>query len=431
MTTQAQRKRDFQGRMSLGGAVLDLEGGLYSISSPILFPANFADFRIQRGSLVARSNYSGTGPEAYMLQIGARGACNSTSGGKNNKNCNSNVGVQQMTVDGGNRAWGGLLVEDTMNVNVGPAVMVVGVEGVGISLAGSGAGYIHEAWLGQFAPGAPTPRNAATATMILLAGAQHDCDVNNVIVFSGLVGVNSTNGANRLQGVHTWNLAGSAGGTGIRLHSGSGRVEQSYLDYAPLVVRVPGTKWSKSSALAMIEGNLFLGSSTVVLEAASPQAVVHGLVVTNNVFHSWNTANKTFVLDEAVGSVVGVVDTVVAGNEVGPNVLKISGKLSTQATMAGALTSTSSTSSTSSSSSVTLDFSDSMLFGAAVGIDPASVRCMLVGSATPRALSAQVKGNVVTVHVAGSGSDAEVADDDAAATVSCSVDQSTRSAPAH
>jgi hypothetical protein len=46
-------------------------------------------------------------------------------------------------------------------------------------------------------------------------------------------------GANRLQGVHTWNLAGSSGGTGILLHGGSGRVQDAYLDYAPLVIRAP------------------------------------------------------------------------------------------------------------------------------------------------------------------------------------------------
>ena len=84
----------------------------------------------------------------------------------------------------------------------------------------------------------------------MLAGDQHDCDVNNVIIFSGKVGVNSTNGANRLQGVHTWNLMGSQGGVGIVLHNGAGRVEQSYLDYAPLVIREKG-----STALTMVEVN--------------------------------------------------------------------------------------------------------------------------------------------------------------------------------
>ena len=51
---------------------------------------------------------------------------------------------------------------------------------------------------------------------------QHDCDVNNVIVFSGLIGVNTSNGGNRIQGVHTWNLAGAQGGIGILLNQGGG-----------------------------------------------------------------------------------------------------------------------------------------------------------------------------------------------------------------
>jgi hypothetical protein len=38
--------------------------------------------------------------------------------------------------------------------------------------------------------------------------------------------------------VHTWNLAGSSGGTGILLHTGGGRVQDAYLDYAPLVILV-------------------------------------------------------------------------------------------------------------------------------------------------------------------------------------------------
>ena len=46
--------------------------------------------------------------------------------------------------------------------------------------------------------------------------------LQDVIVWSGKVGVNSSNGANRLEGVHTWNLAGHAGGVGILLHTGSG-----------------------------------------------------------------------------------------------------------------------------------------------------------------------------------------------------------------
>jgi hypothetical protein len=78
------------------------------------------------------------------------------------------------------------LVHNAMDVNVGPAVLVVGFSGVGISLAGSGAAYVHEAWLGQFKPGDPDhARSDATATAILLDESEHDSDVQNVIVWSG------------------------------------------------------------------------------------------------------------------------------------------------------------------------------------------------------------------------------------------------------
>lgn len=56
----------------------------------------------------------------------------------------TNVGVQQVTIDGVGVAWGGLLVLNTMDANIGPAITVTGFSGVGISLAGTGAGYIHE-----------------------------------------------------------------------------------------------------------------------------------------------------------------------------------------------------------------------------------------------------------------------------------------------
>jgi hypothetical protein len=60
---------DFQGRVDLGGAVLDLAGGRYLISEPLLFPSGYANFRVQRGTLIASKAFPPTA-EMYMLQIG-------------------------------------------------------------------------------------------------------------------------------------------------------------------------------------------------------------------------------------------------------------------------------------------------------------------------------------------------------------------------
>jgi hypothetical protein len=175
LTSNISKTRDESGHIDLGGATIDLEGGVYLVSETIKIPAGYSNFKIRKGTLVANSNFSTT-TSSYILDIGGNG-CSSTSGG--NKNCNSNVDIQTLTIDGQNRVFGALVVRDTMDVNIGPTIMIVGFQNVGISLTGSGAGYIHEAWLGQFEPGNPTPRDEATATAILLDGPEHDCDVQN------------------------------------------------------------------------------------------------------------------------------------------------------------------------------------------------------------------------------------------------------------
>eukprot|EP01052_Picozoa_sp_SAG31_P038560 SAG31_NODE_5177_length_2679_cov_7.157429_2_plen_131_part_00 len=124
--------------------------------------------------------------------------CGSATAGLS-KNCATDISVSEVTIDGRDRAWGGVQFVSAVNVNVGPQVMVIGFQGVGINLQGCGAGYIHESWAGQYEAGDPHPRKDANATVVLFDGGQHDSDVLNVIIFSGKIGVNSSNGANRLQ----------------------------------------------------------------------------------------------------------------------------------------------------------------------------------------------------------------------------------------
>jgi hypothetical protein len=116
-------RETLEGQTDLGGAVLDLSGGIYNLSRPIMFPHGYASFRVQRGTLMAGPSFPAG---EYILQIGDDEDCKHTTGGKSNKNCMSNVGVQQVTLAGMGRAFGGLMVQNTMDANVGPAVMVTG-----------------------------------------------------------------------------------------------------------------------------------------------------------------------------------------------------------------------------------------------------------------------------------------------------------------
>jgi hypothetical protein len=77
---------------------------------------------------------------------------------------------------------------------------------------------------------------------------------------------------------------------------------------------------------------------------------------------------------------------------------------------------------TAGQSSATLDFSSALLFGHGVGIAQESVRCMAGGS-VPVSMSAEAKGNTLTVYFPSAPA--------GFTSVSCTVDQSTRSSPAH
>ena len=86
--------------------------------------------------------------------------------------------------------------------------------------------------------------------------------------------------------------AGADGGVGIELSPpwwkrngvSGGRVQNCYLDYAPLVVRNP--------ANLIVTDNLFLGSSTIVLAAQTERFEVRNVIVTNNIHHTGNTARR-------------------------------------------------------------------------------------------------------------------------------------------
>lgn len=57
------------GEVDLGGAVLELGGGIFLVSGPIVIPNGYANFYIQKGTLKAAANFS-QGEDQFILQIG-------------------------------------------------------------------------------------------------------------------------------------------------------------------------------------------------------------------------------------------------------------------------------------------------------------------------------------------------------------------------
>ena len=105
-------------------------------------------------------------------------------------------------------------------------------------------------------------------------------------------------------------------------------VQNCYLDYAPLVIKNPGN--------TLVTDNLFLGSSSIVLEATTGDFDVRGVVITSNSHHTGNTGNASIILDERHGNFASVTDVVVENNQVDATDAA-QGKRSTRATMSTSL----------------------------------------------------------------------------------------------
>ena len=77
-----------------------------------------------RGTLVAGSPFPAN---TFMLSVGAGAkSCDAPpTPGLKAGNCNQDVDLSHLTLDGARNAYGGILVNHTMNVNVGPAIMAV------------------------------------------------------------------------------------------------------------------------------------------------------------------------------------------------------------------------------------------------------------------------------------------------------------------
>eukprot|EP00040_Diaphanoeca_grandis_P016284 m.83959 g.83959 ORF g.83959 m.83959 type:complete len:720 (-) comp25691_c0_seq1:48-2207(-) len=122
----------------LAGAVLDLQGGEYLISSPVIIPMFFGNFYIQGGTLRASSTFPSDG---YLITIGHTG-CDPDYAAS----CNEFIGISRMLLDASHTAAGGVNIISSMGVSVGPAVFVERFSQVGIKIDGGHETLVHQAW---------------------------------------------------------------------------------------------------------------------------------------------------------------------------------------------------------------------------------------------------------------------------------------------
>ena len=77
----------------MGGCAIDLEGGEYLISKPLVLPEFYANMQMGRGSLVASADFTGD----FLLRIGVNG---SSCMHLPQSSCNIDINLPELFFDG-------------------------------------------------------------------------------------------------------------------------------------------------------------------------------------------------------------------------------------------------------------------------------------------------------------------------------------------
>jgi len=286
------------GVVDLGGVTMDLGGGDYLISQPIVWPVNTGNFRMIDGTLRASLSFPS---DRWLIEVGNQSACTNGQG-----SCNEDAGFEGLFLDGNQVAAGGLRISATMGANVGPQMFFLNFTTAGIQLDGGHEVMIHETWIGEFLYSDKRKENgtASTAIGILINGNDHY--VTNTIIFSSHVGVQLTGAANMITGVHTWNLALSNSGTGIAVMASQNRFDGIYLDFNDIIF------YNTQNQVVM--DAFFLCGGHVVFHPTSNNQEFRGVTLLGNEFECVGQGqNNTIEVNTTSGSFGQITDFTVVG----------------------------------------------------------------------------------------------------------------------
>ena len=280
------------GISNLGGATLDLAGGTYSLSAPLLIPQMYGNLRIIDGTLRAHPTFP---PGGTVLQVGAS-PC--TVDGQ--KSCNENVALSGLVVDGGHIAAGCIAINSTMGATLDSSSAVFGFSGCGIAINGGHETMVEETWVAAYF-WSDKNKEHTDSTGICVNGNDHY--LTNIIVFSARTGVAVSGAANLLSGVHTWNCATGNGGVGVLNSASQNRFEGCYFDYTDLRLTV--------AVDLTIASSFFLGNAQLEFRAPAPASEVRGVYISGSAYYS--TTAAPFLVNETQGTWTSISDFVVEG----------------------------------------------------------------------------------------------------------------------
>lgn len=209
-----------------GGAALDLAGGAFIISSPLVFPAGYANWRLTGGTLRASARFPA---DRFLVEV-----ANTTADGGG-----ADIGIDSLFLDAYQVAAGCVLTNGVQGAVLGPRIYAFNFTQFGIRVNKGFEVTITESWAAEYSWADPRKENgtASVATGIYKDG--NDGAITDVIVYSSRVGIEIGGEANILENLHTWSLANGNGGIGILVTVAQTRLVSCYLDWQDVVFTLP------------------------------------------------------------------------------------------------------------------------------------------------------------------------------------------------
>jgi len=268
---------------NLGGATIDLQGGQYVLSQPIVIPPMYGNLHIRDGTLQASS--TDFPKDRWLLEIGHVDQCNPVlpppPDGKHDPqySCNEFIDVTMVMFDANFVAAGGVQISRVMGTTL-THVFVTGFRHVGIFIAHGHEVMVTNAWLAEcYWSNTHYCRSDLHSQSVGIRIDGMDHYITNTIVFDfAKVGVQIWQPANLLEGVHTWN----GGGQGIVIGNDASHTTHSvrllgcYLDYETLDI------WDPTNVV--VESTFFYFGHVTL--KAGHQARINGLTLR---FNHYNT----------------------------------------------------------------------------------------------------------------------------------------------
>eukprot|EP00937_MAST-01D_sp_MAST-1D-sp2_P000160 g160.t1 len=251
--------------VNLGGATLDLAGGEYLLSAPIVIPKLVGNVRVRGGSLRASARFP---PDAFLVEVGEEGCNAEVPQGV----CNEMVGFDNIFLDAAHVGAGGIRVANTMGTTIGPSAFFTGFSAAGVRVLQGHETIVTDSWFAEYYWSDKGGTGNSTSVGVDLHG--QDNYLTNVIVFDFTrVGVSVDGAATLLDGVHTWN----GGGVGVLINGSyaiQDRLLGCYLDYNTLTIVDP--------TQTTIEDTFFLDTNAVLLKSRKPD--MQSVVFSSNVY---------------------------------------------------------------------------------------------------------------------------------------------------